>query len=183
MQFLRYLLGLGAIAALAVAASTASADHARDVQTYTADLQAITTNDSDANGTATLTLRGNMLTVEIDATGVEEGETHPQHIHGFGKGEGKKRNATCPTAEQDDDGDGLVSVAEGRETYGQILLPLTPFPTADDGGSYRFEETYKIKRGQLTPLENRHIVLHGKDVDGEYRATLPVACGQIEKTG
>lgn len=183
MRFLRYLLGLGAIAALAVAVSTASADDARDVQTYTADLQAITTNDADASGTATLTLRGNMLTVQIDATGVEEGETHPQHIHGFGKGEGKKRNATCPTAEQDDDGDGLVSVAEGQETYGQILLPLTPFPTADDGGSYRFEETYKIKRGQLTPLENRHIVLHGKDVDGEYRATLPVACGQIEKTG
>lgn len=50
-------------------------------------------------------------------------------------------------------------------------------------GTYRFEETYKVKRGQLTPLENRHIVLHGKDVDGEYRATLPVACGQIEQTG
>lgn len=183
MRLLRYLVPLAVIAALTAAVSTASANHSANVQTYTADLRPIDTNDQDARGTAQLTLRGNRLTVRIEATGVEENEQHPQHIHGFGKGQGKKRNATCPTAEQDDNGDGLVSVAEGQETYGQILLPLQPFPTADSSGSYSFERTYKINRGQLTPLENRHIVLHGKDVDAEYRATLPVACGQIKEAG
>ncbi len=181
------LIALAAIASLAVSA-TAMASHkdkqrGNSTQTYTAALSPITTNDEDAQGTAQLTLKGNRLTVRIQASGLEPNEQHPQHIHGFDGGQGKKRNASCPTEAQDDNNDGLVSISEGQDTYGPVLLPLQPFPTANAAGEIDFTNTYKVKRGQLTPLQNREIVLHGKDVDGEYWPGLPVSCGQIERTG
>jgi hypothetical protein len=182
------LIALAAIASLAVSATALAANkdkgqRGQSVQRYSAALTPITTNDEDARGTARLTLRGNRLTVRIDASGLEPNETHPQHIHGFEGGQGKKRNATCPTAAQDANGDGEVSVAEGQVTYGPILLPLEPFPTANDQGEVHFERTFKVNRGQLAPLTNRHIVLHGAVADGQYWPSLPAACGQIERSG
>lgn len=173
---------LPALALVALGGGTALAQRApQAVETYRATLTPIETNDRDARGTAELTLRGNRLTVKIDATGLAPDRTHPQHIHGF---KDKKRNATCPTAAQDTNGDGEVSVPEGEVTYGPILLPLQPFPTADEAGEVHFEQTYKINRGQLAQrLENRHIVLHGAFADGEYWQSLPAACGQIVQTG
>ncbi|MGI8660923.1 MAG: hypothetical protein ACR2LH_07820 [Thermoleophilaceae bacterium] len=194
-------LALGATVALA---GVALAAHKGGTTEATATPDSITYNcDRDARAEATLSLQGNRLHVEVDASGLEPGKVHPQHIHGFGKGKGKKRNASCPTGAQDDNGDGVVDVPEGLETYGQILIPLDEggssataadgqFPVADETGSYHFEETYKVKRGQLTPLENRHIVIHGAfppdkyepagddaPPADEYWASLPVACGQI----
>lgn len=170
-----------ASAALGLAAIAPAAHKVKGTSFYSADLQPIegATYEQDASGTADLRLSGNKLKVEIVATNLVADEVHPQHIHGFGKGKGKKQEATCPTIAQDDDGNGFVSVPEGAETYGPILLALEPFPTADGSGTVTFEETFKIKRGQLTPLENREIVLHGGMQDGEYNPTLPVLCGSI----
>lgn len=142
---------------------------------YTADLAML--NNSGVSGTAELTLKGDQLTVKIQATGLEPSMVHPQHIHGFME---NNRNSKCPPASADDDGDGLVELGEGLPFYGPVLLPLDPFPTAPDG-SINFEETYTVD-SSITPLQNRAIVLHGMTVDGEYIATLPVACGQIESS-
>lgn len=186
-------LALGATVALA---GVALAAHKGGTTEATATPDSITYNgDLDARAEATLSLQGNRLHVEVDASGLEPGKVHPQHIHGFGKGKNKERNATCPTGAQDDNGDGVVDVPEGLETYGQILLPLTDangdFPVADADGTYHFEATYKIKRGRLTPLVNREIVIHGAVPPAKYTgedpppdqywASLPVACGQIEQ--
>lgn len=157
---------------------------------YRADLQAL--NGSGVTGTATLELDGDELTVSIDATGLEAGKLHPQHVHGFDR----PRNSTCPTASADDNGDGVVSVGEGAPSYGAVRLPLTPFPVADGTGAIDYDETFEIERKgnssrftvevdgedvQLGPLQNRAIVLHGMTVGGEYVPTLPVACAQLEK--
>ena len=144
-------------------------------KTYTADIMSL--NNSGVTGTATLTLEGDMLTVHIMATGLEPGMVHPQHIHGFTE---NNNNATCPPMSADMDGDGLVELGEGVPFYGPVLLPLDPFPTAPDG-SVDYTRTFDISDNvALLPLQNDVIVLHGMTVDGEYIATLPVACAEIK---
>lgn len=141
---------------------------------YTAVLNSL--NNSGASGTATLSLKGNMLTVKIEAMGLEPNKLHPQHIHGF---EANTRNSTCPTMAADINGDGYVDLAEGLPSYGPVLLNLAPLPTADADGNVMFEQTFEISKN-LLPLQNRAIVLHGLTVNGVYEAVMPVACGQIQ---
>ena len=129
-------------------------------------------NNSGVSGTAELILNGVDLTVKISASGLEPG-AHAQHIHGFTE---NKRNSTCPPSSADSDGDGLISVGEGAPFYGGILLPLQPFPEADAEGNIEFEMTFEDVTKDLTPLQNKAIVLHG--VEG--MPFLPVACGQIK---
>ena len=147
--------------------------NAAKAKTYTVDIAPL--NGSGVSGTAELTLMGDQLTVRVYATGLEPDMLHPQHIHGFTE---NNRNSTCPPASADMNGDGLVDLGEGLPFYGPVLLPLTPFPTAPDG-TIDFEMTYTVD-SSITPLQNRVIVLHGMTVEGEYVATLPVACGQIK---
>ncbi len=162
-------------------------------------------NNSDAEGGALLLQNGDYLTVITAATGVEPGQAHAQHIHGFENG----MEANVPTLAQDDDRDGFIELAEGLETYGPVLLNLTspqgsgsgfPMPSGD---SYLFAQTYDLSdpaNGKFAtlldeaPLENREIVLHGLTVleghgrgtEGEvngtagYKGVLPIASGEIE---
>lgn len=163
-------------------------------RSLTADLA--TLNDSGVTGTATVTVNDdNSVTVTVEAEGVEAGEVHPQHIHGFADA---GTNAVCPDAtsadqtaglpEEADDPDQYVALEEGADEYGPVQLPLAnedgSFPTPA-GTTYTYERTFApLDLGSLPPLdelENRAIVLHGMTVDsGEYIATLPVACGQLE---
>ena len=141
---------------------------------YTANLMEL--NHSGVSGTATLMLEGNMLTVKIDAMGLEANMLHPQHIHGFTD---NNRNSTCPTMSADTNGDGLIDLPEGLPSYGPVLLELTPFPTADANGEIHYMKTFTID-GSVLPLQNRAIVIHGLTVMGTYWPTLPVACAQIK---
>lgn len=166
-------------------------------------------NDSGVTGTANLTLDGNLLTVQIDASGLVPNQPHAQHIHGTFDSSGNPSDATTPTMAQDANGDGLIEVTEGAATYGPILVPLTPFPTAPDG-TISFTHTYNLDsniyfdspalgrtatKSDLFPLSFREIVLHGLftpiditngGLDGQtffaansYVGTLPVASGEI----
>lgn len=163
-------------------------------RSLTVDLEAL--NGSGVTGTATVTVNeDNSVTVSVEAEGVEAGEVHPQHIHGFADAH---ENAVCPTEasrdqnegqpEEADDPDQFISLEEGADEYGPVQLSLTledgSFPTPT-GTAYSYERTFEpLELGSLPPLdelENRAIVLHGMTVDsGEYVATLPVACGQLE---
>ncbi len=93
--------------------------------------------------------------------------------------------STCPPASADTDG--IVTILEGAPFYGGELLSLENFPTADANGNLTYTKTFMLGGGDvLTPaelgtLENRAIVLHGLNNDGEYVATIPVACGKIVK--
>ncbi|MFD2247178.1 superoxide dismutase family protein [Pontibacter ruber] len=143
-------------------------------KTYTVDIMPL--NNSGVSGTATLMLEGDMLTVHVQATGLEPDALHPQHIHGF---KDKNKNAVCPPMSADTDRDGLVELAEGLPYYGDVLLSLTPFSTAPDG-TIDYKMTFDITKNiDLLPLQNDVIVLHGMTVNGTYEATLPIACGQI----
>ncbi|MBZ9729840.1 superoxide dismutase family protein [Salegentibacter sp. JZCK2] len=157
-------------------------------------------NGSGVSGTAYLSLNGDDLTIKIQASGLEPNMLHPQHIHGLESNE----NGTCPPSDPgseafmaaDTDNNGFLSVEEGAPFYGPILLeiyvPIDDYPVADENGDIDFERTFTlgelefeeegevISLSNLEPLENRTIVLHGLTVDGEYDASLPVACGQIE---
>ena len=172
---------------------------------FFADLNEL--NNSEAEGGALLLLKGKSLTVITAARGVEAGQTHIQHIHGFEDG----RNATVPTLAQDNDRDGFIELAEGLETYGPILLDLTSTPggelsgfPAPAGNSFLFSQTYDLsdpKNGEMAKLlddvslARREIVLHGGSVreghgqgtDGEvngtagYKLVLPIASGEIRE--
>jgi hypothetical protein len=146
---------------------------------FYAELSAL--NDSGVEGYVTLTINGNDLTVEVNASGLEDGKSHMQHIHGF---EDTKANATCPPPSADLDGNGLITISEGAPYYGPVLQPLSPFPTS---ATIDYERTFNLANMDnedyfdLRPIQNRVIVLHGKTLDdGNYRPLLPVACGEIK---
>lgn len=153
------------------------ANNGAKAKMYTVEFGAL--NNSGVSGTAELSLEGSTLTVTISASGLDAG-LHPQHIHGFAKNKG---NSTCPPASADTDGNGIISIPEGAPFYGGVLLPLSPFPEAGEDGTIEFTMTYEYEDGvdaDLTPLQNRTIVLHGMDTAEGYSATTPVACGQIQ---
>ena len=181
---------------------------------YVAELGQL--SDSGVSGLALVSTDGDTLTTQIVATGLEPGQPHPQHIHGRsadtdeGPSTGGPIDSVSPNLLSDDDGDGFIELEEGLDTYGEILVSLTSppggevadFPTAPDG-FVLFEETYDLSdesvfaegfdANDLTPLDFREIVLHGRTVaegegegtpgevngDGGYLAVLPVAAGEL----
>lgn len=183
----RRLLSLALLATFAAAttAAPAAAEHRDDdhgkpdksdkgssqgAQVYKVDLDPL--NESGVDGKAVLVLRDGTLRVNLHARGLVPGMLHPQHIHGLDGSE----NATCPPASAAGD-DGVLTIGEGMPFYGPVLQPLMPFPMADNG-TVNYHETFEVS-GDLSDLSDEVIVLHGKFVDGEYVATLPVACGEI----
>ena len=192
----RRILSVLAAASLATAASAApavahggdgddlgaSAAKGKGAQVQVVDLDAL--NGSGVAGRAVLVLRGDELRVNITARGLEAGALHPQHIHGLMGSE----EAVCPPPsaaddlaglpEEADDPDEFISLEEGAPFYGPILLPLTPFPTANKAGVTTYSQSFEVD-GDLLDLSDEVIVLHGMTIDGTYVATLPVACGNI----
>ena len=55
-------------------------------------------NNSGVSGTTTLTVDGDVLTVQITASGLEANRNHAQHIHGSGQG----GHFMCPSVKDDD---------------------------------------------------------------------------------
>ena len=157
----------------------------KEASFYCVDLDPL--NNSKVQGAAILRLFGNELTVSILAIGAETGKSHAQHIHGKADG----ANANCPPAEAAG-ADGILTLAEGLPYYGDVLLPLEISPVAMGvAGEIDYQETFMLGQGGLisaavlnsaqNPLTKRAIVLHGKTVNGNYEALLPIACGELEK--
>lgn len=157
------------------------------IHIYTTDFT--TLNNSGVDGHALLFLNESTqtLTVSIEAHGLEPGQVHAQHIHGFDD----DSTAHSPTLAQDADRDGFVELAEGQMRYGPIQLNLTlnpedsahdhgtaghdhsgdaAFPAADADGNLHYIETFHFGSSDpnaqsifdgITPLEAKEIVLHG----------------------
>ncbi|HYI62900.1 MAG TPA: hypothetical protein VEW93_13985 [Acidimicrobiales bacterium] len=133
-------------------------------------------NGSGAAATATVTLRSGEMTVEIQGRGFTPGEApHAQHIHGV-----LGQDSACPTAEQDADGDGIVTTSEGQATYGPILVSLTTegamdpmadalavdrMPAADAEGNLSYSRTFPMPASVGDDIDALHIVQHGVDFD------------------
>ncbi|MBA2717701.1 MAG: CHRD domain-containing protein [Chloroflexi bacterium] len=208
----RILAGV-ALAALVVAPATAGNSN----QTYRANLDplnagshtvgAVTYTIPSASGTATVTLKGDNVSVDISVRGVTAGTLHPQHIHA---------GTTCPDATDDGaiDGvvDGFVDVIEGLPKYGGILVSLDStintgaesdldFPVANSSGAYTYSaegSRMHIQDEIMTALKlgTRHVVIHGiadspaMPLPSTVRtlpglpawATLPVACGELHRS-
>ncbi len=185
---------------LAVAAIGAAPAIACAGQAYMATLTPL--NGSGVSGSAMLNMNDDgTLTVQINATGLEPGQTHVQHIHGFLDG----TNSVIPPPSAGGDAASemgtLLSVAEGAPFYGAILLPLEPSPTPSDGVENYLRTFTDADAASLSlaavnalgpvlanqipdlmtldPLDLREIVLHGMTVNGVYSATLPVASGEL----
>lgn len=169
-------------ASIALFATAAQANHPD--ATYVASLNSL--NSSGASGTATVAIRGDLLTVVITATGLAPSESHPQHIHGQSD---KTINAFCPDISADSDGNNLVTIPEGAGSYGGVLISLGDdtgaAPMVDANGNLAYSQTFtlgvngNIATADLLPLENRAIVLHGVTVMGTYDGALPAACGEL----
>ncbi|MDX1492918.1 MAG: hypothetical protein R3253_02500 [Longimicrobiales bacterium] len=163
-------------------------------------------------GQATVRVADGQLSVMIEASGLEPGIPHPQHIHGFlGAGPG-----ACPTLDADRNEDGIIDVLEGVPDYGGILVTLDSdltdgagtqvegLPTtSNQGGTIRYTMTAPLSEvvagagaadAAELDLGNRHIVLHGVNPETELGTaasigglpawlTLPVACGQLFTAG
>ena len=101
--------------------------------------------------------------------------------------------------------DGLISLGEGLPDYGPIDVSLTVtgdtsaasglslerFLTADASGRIDYHRSVVVPKDVAKNLGNLHIVIHGADLPGDadasslsslFEATLPVACGEIDKS-
>ncbi len=149
-------------------------------------------NDQNVTGRVDFTFNDALteLTVNVTASGLVANQAHAQHIHGFPMNEAKNAVLPPPSAAGND---GLIQVSEGAPFYGEIILPLAPFPMASATGAVSFSHTYDDAAiaaltnyetintvAKLMPLENKVYVIHGVMVDGLYNPQLPAAGGQIE---
>lgn len=175
---------------------------AKGTVVYMADLMPL--NGSGVSGRAQVLVRQDDVRFSVVARGVTPDIFHAQHVHGFIN---PVMASQCPTLATDDvNSSGFVEVGEGVDgvgmDYGGILVPLdgslnvfdglgeiATFPVATKGGTLQYNES--ISKADLAvgggtfadlSLGNHAVVIHGMMVEGEYVATLPVACGLLSQT-
>ncbi len=141
-------------------------------------------NNSGARGSVVLTaLEDGGLKVVIRSEGLVPGQPHAQHLHGSAHG----GHFGCPTlAENDTDGDGVLTNEEATGEYGTVFLALTTrggvtaqdglavdrMPVADSKGRLNYERTFSAKAipdDLLMHLSSVHVVQHGIDVNDNGR--------------
>ncbi|MGH6818352.1 MAG: hypothetical protein ACREC1_06220 [Methylovirgula sp.] len=207
----------GMLAAAAVvslfAASAAAADHNNaSTVVYVAHLRPLNSNvtGSAATGEAKFTIKGDSLTIQIDAEGLPPNIMHLQHFHGFTD----NRQATCATAAADKNGDGIVDLIETEPMSGTTMVPFhddpvnmqianDTYPKASAAGSYHYEKTVSLKALKAAfaktfddpdlALDKRVVYIHTVPAATKLPAsvaslgkipaqvTLPIACGEIKR--
>lgn len=164
-------------------------------------------NGSGVQGTVTAAIEGNLLTVRVQASGLEPNQFHPMHIHGLIGPNGEPLDSTPPTSALDTDHDGFIEQAEATPATGPVVVTLTDangaFPRASASGTIDVTTRYDLPTFQPTPqgtdvadifpLGQRVVELHGDSVaagqgagtfgevngSGGYKGNLPVAVGQF----
>jgi hypothetical protein len=179
---------------------------------YVAHLSALNTSvtGSKAVGEATFTIKGDSLTIAVNASGLPKDIEHWQHFHGFTDG----RQAACPTKAADANGDGIIDVVETGATAGTTMVPFTgdpvsmdvphgTYPKASATGTLQYKETVSLSAlqaafgkafdGQKLDLDRRVVFIHGVPAASKLKAsvaslgpipaqvTLPIACGEIKR--
>jgi hypothetical protein len=207
------VVAVGAAGAMAVAGvASAGHDDTTMKQHHKAMLKPVphdpqADHGSNVHGRAHVKRQGDRITVQLKARGVSPDLPHAVHIHGKDAGE----LAFCPGANRRAGtvDDGLIETVEGIPDYGPVqvsfttsgdtseksVLALDRFPVASGNGKLTYERSFSIPSAIAQRLEEKHIVIHGDDLDrdGKYggRTTalgaplegeLPVACGELERT-
>jgi hypothetical protein len=189
------------ITSMCVAAALAgfgnvSAVQAQDSEVvYRAELQPLNTSITESRGAGevTYTIAGDQLTISVTAEDVPSSIEHWQHFHGFAEGD---RAASCPAADADTNGDGIIDVTETEPVAGTTMVPFhddpvsmevvrDTYPTADAGGSYTYTKTVSLSAlegsfapmfgGQRLDLDRRVVFLHGVPAS----STLPASVASL----
>jgi hypothetical protein len=205
-----------ALLAAAAVAATANAQEAAPKELakadYVAHLSALNTKTAGgaASGEARFTIKGDSLTISVDASGLPGGITHWQHFHGFPNG----RSSACPTTASDANHDGIIDITETAPKAGTTMVPFSSdpvsmdvphgdYPKASAAGTLRYEETVSLSAlqkafgnafdGQRLDLDRRVVFIHGVPAAAKLPAsvaslgpipaqvTLPIACGLITR--
>jgi hypothetical protein len=202
----------GAVGAVAVAGvATAGHNDANMKQHHKAMLKPVphdpqADHGSNVHGMADVMRQGDRIRVSLKARGLSPDLPHAVHIHGKNASE----LAFCPGANRRAGtvDDGLIETVEGVPDYGPVqvsfttrgdtseksVLALDRFPVASGNGNLTYKRSFAIPSAVAQRLEEKHIVIHGDDLDrdGKYggRTTalgaplegeLPVACGELER--
>ncbi|MGP1666407.1 MAG: hypothetical protein ACTS5I_10975, partial [Rhodanobacter sp.] len=87
---------------------------------YVAHLHPMNTQvtGSKAGGEARFVVNGDTLAISIDAHGLASNMMHLQHFHGFAD----NRQASCPTAAADRNGDGIIDLIETEPMAGTTMV-------------------------------------------------------------
>lgn len=175
----RLLVAAGAAAALAVAGLVAALPAQANTVSHSAVLAQL--SDSGVSGHVNVLEKDGHLRVNLTVDGLEAGQLHMQHIHGFTDGP----EAHCPTPALDTNGDGRISFSEGLPAYGPVVVTLGRDQT---GQTLSYSRTYdQTDSGQPTsslgPLADYVVVVHGMTVDGTYDPSFPVACAELDVNG
>lgn len=191
------------LCALALAAFLAglSSTSSEAAERYIAKLMPLNAEKigTSASGTAELQVADGKLTVSIDLAGLTPGLMHLQHLHGFPDG----KDATCPTAKEDTNGDGYVDLIETEPVAGTTMLPFhehpvtleipnDTYPVADKSGAASYRHTDSVdalekalKQKFKVPsldLAKRVIFVHGVASDAklpESVKSLPGVPAQV----
>jgi hypothetical protein len=211
-------IGLAIAQALFTAAGTtglpavAGAQDDQSTAAYVAHLSALNTTVTGLKtvGEATFTIKGDSLTIAVNASGLPKDIEHWQHFHGFTDG----RQATCPAKAADANGDGIIDVVETGVVAGTTMVPFSAdpvsmdvphgtYPRASATGTLQYKETVSLSAvqtafaktfdGQKLDLDRRVVFIHGIPAASKLKAsvaslgpipaqvTLPIACGKISR--
>lgn len=203
-----------ALAVLALAAPAAAQDASQGGAVFTGQMSEVADNDpGDPTGSGRIEVAedGTTMTITLDAEGLTD-LPHAMHLHGIVEGD-EVRASSCPTAELDADGDGVVNTAEGVPAYGTVQFSLTTTGDTSPDSALAVDRfpagtsiTYS-RAGIPIPdtlqgnLDKVHFVIHGVDEDGNgeltsdqeerssldeslpREATLPALCGTLVAAG
>lgn len=158
---------------------------------YTAKLTPLNADKigTSTQGTATLEVADGKITIAIDLAGLPPGLMHLQHFHGFPDG----KEAACPTAADDGNGDGYVDLIETELRAGTTMVPFhahpvtleipsDTYPVADKSGAAHYTKTedavaleaaLKEKfKAPVLALEKRVIFVHGVAADPKLPSSI-----------
>ena len=199
------LAGLGAGSGLAEGSAIA---YRADLQPLNAAVA-----QSNGAGEVTYAIAGDDLTIGVAAEGVPGGIEHWQHFHGFAEGDQKARCPSAADDLNGDGIIDITetepvagtTMVPFHDDPASMEIVRDTYPTADAGGSYSYAETVSLSAleasfgpkfgGQQLDLDRRVVFLHGVPASTELPAsvaslgdipahvTLPIACGEISKTG
>lgn len=172
------LFGVTALALSAVA--TAQAPAAAADGTYVVHLHPMNSNVTglETAGEARFTVAHGEIAMHINVNHLAPGIMHMQHLHGFPDG----KQATCPAAGADVNGDGIIDLHETEAASGTTMLPLQgdpasmqvatdTYPKASASGAFTYDQKVplaamsaafgKTFKGASLDLDHRVLYVHG----------------------
>lgn len=158
---------------------------------YEAELSALNADitGGETSGKARFEIKGDIMKVNIKVKNAPAGIEHWQHFHGFADGS----DATCPTADDDANDDGIVDLIETEKKSGTTMVPFNDlpakmdiptdtYPVADEDGNYEYKMEVKMNDlaeafgdafdGSSIDLDKRVLFIHGVAEDTELPETV-----------